>query len=184
MAKIKVGILGSGNIGTDLMYKILKNDGDMELALLSGIDPGSEGLLRARDHGIRTSHNGIDAILEDPEIKIVFDATSAKAHMVHAEKLRAAGKMAIDLTPAAVGPFVVPTVNLNEHMDAMNVNMISCGGRRLHLLSMRSIESSQFIMRKLLQQRQVYQLVQVQDIMWTNSPKQPQMHFTKLEALT
>ena len=129
MAKIKVGILGSGNIGTDLMYKILKNDGDMELALLSGIDPGSEGLLRARDQGIRTSHNGIDAILEDPEIKIVFDATSAKAHMVHAEKLRAAGKMAIDLTPAAVGPFVVPTVNLNEHMDAMNVNMISCGGQ-------------------------------------------------------
>ena len=150
MAKIKVGILGSGNIGTDLMYKILKNDGDMELALLSGIDPGSEGLLRARDHGIRTSHNGIDAILEDPEIKIVFDATSAKAHMVHAEKLRAAGKMAVDLTPAAVGPFVVPTVNLNEHMDAMNVNMISWGAGRLHLLSTQLIESCQFIMLSII----------------------------------
>ncbi len=81
MAKIKVGILGSGNIGTDLMYKILKNDGNMELALLAGIDAESEGLARARELGIATSHHGIDAILEDPEIKIVFDATSAKAHM-------------------------------------------------------------------------------------------------------
>ncbi|WP_338472985.1 acetaldehyde dehydrogenase (acetylating) [Niallia sp. XMNu-256] len=129
MTKIKVAILGSGNIGTDLMYKILKNDGDMELALLAGIDAKSEGLTRAKNLGIRTSDQGIDAILEDPEIKIVFDATSAKAHMVHAEKLRAAGKVAIDLTPAAVGPFVVPTVNLSDHMDAMNVNLISCGGQ-------------------------------------------------------
>lgn len=129
MTKIKVGILGSGNIGTDLMYKILKNDGNMELALLSGIDPGSEGLSRARDLGIGVSHHGIDAIMEDPEIKIVFDATSAKAHIAIADKLREAGKLAIDLTPAAVGPFVVPTVNLNEHINEMNVNMISCGGQ-------------------------------------------------------
>ncbi|MCQ6282485.1 acetaldehyde dehydrogenase (acetylating) [Bacillus sp. EB600] len=129
MTKIKVGILGSGNIGTDLMYKILKNDGNMELAIVAGIDPQSEGLARAREKGIRTSHHGIDAIMEDPEIKIVFDATSAKAHMAIAGRLRAAGKMAIDMTPAALGPFVVPTVNLNEHKDAMNVNLISCGGQ-------------------------------------------------------
>ena len=129
MTKIKVGILGSGNIGTDLMYKILKNDGNMELAIVAGIDPQSEGLARAREKGIRTSHHGIDAIMEDPEIKIVFDATSAKAHMSIADRLQDAGKMAVDMTPAALGPFVVPTVNLNEHKDAMNVNLISCGGQ-------------------------------------------------------
>ena len=129
MTKIKVGILGSGNIGTDLMYKILKNDGNMELTLLAGIDAESEGLARARELGIATSHHGIDAILEDSEIKIVFDATSAKAHMHNADRIRTAGKMAVDLTPAAIGPFVVPTVNLHEHIDAMNVNLISCGGQ-------------------------------------------------------
>jgi len=129
MTKVKVGIVGSGNIGTDLMYKILKNDNDMELSLMAGIDPKSEGLARARDRGIRTSHEGISAILEDPDIKIVFDATSAKAHQQVAPALRAAGKMAIDLTPAAVGPYVVPTVNLTEHLDSLNVNMISCGGQ-------------------------------------------------------
>ena len=83
---------------------------------------------RARELGIPASHEGVEAILADPEIKIVFDATSAKAHMQCAA-LREAGKLAIDLTPAAVGPFVVPTVNLREHLDAMNVNMISCGGQ-------------------------------------------------------
>lgn len=129
MAKIKVGILGSGNIGTDLMYKILKNNGDMELSLVAGIIPDSEGLIRARNMGIRTSHDGIAAILEDPDIKIVFDATSAKAHQIHAIALREAGKMAIDLTPAAIGPYVVPTVNLDEHIDSLNVNLISCGGQ-------------------------------------------------------
>ena len=129
MAKIKVGILGSGNIGTDLMYKILKNDGNMELALLAGIDAESEGLARARELRIATSHHGLDAILEDSEIKIVFDATSAKAHMQNADRIRAAGKMAVDLTPAAIGPFVVPTVNLHEHIEEMNVNLISCGGQ-------------------------------------------------------
>ena len=93
MTKVKAAILGSGNIGTDLMYKILKNDGNMELALVAGIDPDSEGLARAQAKGIRTSHHGIDAILEDPEIKIVFDATSAKAHKSNAEALREAGKI-------------------------------------------------------------------------------------------
>ncbi|MCL5103933.1 MAG: acetaldehyde dehydrogenase (acetylating) [Armatimonadetes bacterium] len=126
---VKVAILGSGNIGSDLMYKLLKQDTRMELALLAGVDPKSEGLSRARSQGIDTSHDGIDSILEDPDVKIVFDATSAKAHKVHAPLLRDAGKVAIDLTPAAVGPYVVPPVNLGEHLDAMNVNLITCGGQ-------------------------------------------------------
>ena len=118
MEKVKVAILGTGNIGTDLMFKILKGKGNMELSLMAGIDSKSEGIARARDMGVRTSHEGIAAILEDPEIKIVFDATSAKAHIqYHAEPLRKAGKIAIDLTPAAVGPFVVPTINLDDHLE-------------------------------------------------------------------
>uniref|UniRef100_A0A7U3YFI1 Acetaldehyde dehydrogenase n=1 Tax=Geobacillus sp. (strain Y4.1MC1) TaxID=581103 RepID=A0A7U3YFI1_GEOS0 len=129
MSKVKVGILGSGNIGTDLMYKILNNDGHMELSIIAGIVPESEGLMRARSMGIRASHEGIAAILEDPDVRIVFDATSAKAHRQNAEALRAAGKIVIDLTPAAIGPFVVPPINLNEHINAWNVNMISCGGQ-------------------------------------------------------
>ncbi|AXF56776.1 acetaldehyde dehydrogenase (acetylating) [Salicibibacter kimchii] len=131
MAKIKGAILGSGNIGTDLMYKAQKNQENLEISLLAGIDSKSEGLARAREMGIRASDEGINAILEDPEIKIVFDATSAKAHYNNAEALRSAEKMAIDLTPAAIGPHVVPPVNLEEHMNAMNVNMVSCGGQAM-----------------------------------------------------
>ncbi|MEH7073617.1 acetaldehyde dehydrogenase (acetylating) [Neobacillus drentensis] len=129
MSKVKAAILGSGNIGTDLMYKILKNEGHLDLVLVAGIDPKSEGLARAQAKGIRTSYHGLDAILEDPEIKIVFDATSAKAHQLNAPALREKGKLAIDMTPAAIGPFVVPTVNLKEHFESMNVNLISCGGQ-------------------------------------------------------
>lgn len=126
---VKVAILGSGNIGTDLMYKLLKQPGHMKLSMVAGIDPASEGLARARSEGLATSHEGIDGILADPEIKIVFDATSAKAHVRHAKALREAGKIAIDLTPAARGPFVVPPVNLKQHLDEMNVNMVTCGGQ-------------------------------------------------------
>ncbi|RLL43744.1 acetaldehyde dehydrogenase (acetylating) [Oceanobacillus piezotolerans] len=129
MSKVKAAILGSGNIGTDLMYKILKNDGAMEIALVAGIDPESEGLQRAKEAGIAASHEGIKGILADPDIKIVFDATSAKAHVQAAEQLREAGKMAIDLTPAAVGPYLVPPVNLMDHIEAKNVNMVSCAGQ-------------------------------------------------------
>lgn len=127
--KMKVAILGSGNIGTDLMYKLLKNPGAMDLALFVGIDATSDGLARARSLGLATSHEGIAAILADPDIRIVFDATSAKAHVRHAKLLAEAGKVAIDLTPAARGPYVVPSANLHQHLDAPNVNLITCGGQ-------------------------------------------------------
>jgi acetaldehyde dehydrogenase len=127
--KIKVAILGSGNIGSDLMHKLLRQPGHMELALLAGVVPESEGLARARSLGINTSDQGVDAVLEDPEIQIVFDATSAHAHVRHHRRLQEAGKIAIDLTPAARGPYVVPPTNLGEHLDEPNVNMITCGGQ-------------------------------------------------------
>ncbi len=128
-SRVPVAIIGPGNIGTDLMYKLLKRPGHMELVLMVGIYPDSPGLARAREHGIDTSHEGIKAILERPEIRIVFDATSARAHVRHAPLLREAGKIAVDLTPAARGPYVVPPVNLGEHLDADNVNLITCGGQ-------------------------------------------------------
>jgi acetaldehyde dehydrogenase len=128
-SKIKVAILGSGNIGSDLMFKILREPGHMELALLTGIEPGSEGLARARALGINARHDGIQPILDDPEIKIVFDATSAYAHIRHAKLLREANRIAIDLTPAARGPYVIPPVNLGAHLDEQNVNLITCGGQ-------------------------------------------------------
>lgn len=127
--QVKVAIVGSGNIGTDLMYKILKEPGHMELAMVAGIEPESVGLKRARDEGIGTTHEGIQPVLDDPEIKIVFDATSAKAHVKHAEMLKEAGKIAVDLTPAAQGPYVVPTANLTEHLDERNVNLMTCGAQ-------------------------------------------------------
>src|SRR5437660_11114741 len=126
VSKVKVAILGSGNIATDLMYKILKRPEHMELALVSGIIPESDGLARARSEGVPTSHHGIQAILDDPDIRIVFDATSAKAHVDHAKQLKVTHRISIDLTPAAVGPFVVPPVNLGDQLDAPNVNLISC----------------------------------------------------------
>jgi acetaldehyde dehydrogenase len=127
--KVKVAIIGSGNIGSDLMYKLLKQPGHMEIVMLAGIDPASDGLARARSLGIRASDEGIKAILDDPDIKIVFDATSAKAHVRHAKALRESGRIAIDLTPAARGPYVVPPANVQEHLDKVNVNMVTCGGQ-------------------------------------------------------
>jgi acetaldehyde dehydrogenase len=128
-SKVKVAILGSGNIGSDLMFKILREPGHMELALLTGIEPQSEGLVRARSLGVNTSHDGIQPILDDPDIRIVFDATSAYAHVRHAKMLQEAGRIAIDLTPAARGPYVIPPVNLGAHLDQENVNLITCGGQ-------------------------------------------------------
>ena len=127
--QVKVAIVGSGNIGTDLMYKILKDPGHMELAMVAGIEPDSEGLKRARDEGIDTTHEGIQPLLDDPKIKIVFDATSAKAHVENAPKYKEAGKIAVDLTPAAQGPYLVPTANLTEHLDEDNVNLMTCGAQ-------------------------------------------------------
>ena len=127
--KVKVAIVGSGNIGTDLMYKILKEQGHMELAMVAGIEPESEGLKRARDEGIGTTHEGVQPVLDDPEIKIVFEATSAKAHKANAPKYKEAGKIAVDLTPAAQGPYVVPVANLTEHLNEENVNLMTCGAQ-------------------------------------------------------
>ncbi len=127
--RVKVAIVGSGNIGADLMYKLLKDPGHMEIKMIAGIEEKSEGLKRARDEGIETTHEGIQPLLDDPEISIVFDATSAKAHVKHAKMLKEAGKIAVDLTPAARGPYVVPTANLTEHLDEDNVNLMTCGAQ-------------------------------------------------------
>jgi len=128
LSKVKAAILGPGNIGSDLMYKVLRSK-NMEMTLMAGVVE-SEGIRRAESLGIKTSINGIDAVLEDPEIRIVFDATSAYAHIKHAPLLREAGKFAIDLTPAAVGPYFVPCVNMEKlSNDMLNVNMVTCGGQ-------------------------------------------------------
>jgi len=131
-AKIKAAIIGSGNIGTDLMVKLLRQSENIELAAVVGIDPASDGLATARRMGVATTDKGIEGLLAMPafgDIRIVFDATSAYAHKKHDEILRKHGKRLIDLTPAAIGPFVVPAVNMEEHIAAPNANMVSCGGQ-------------------------------------------------------
>jgi acetaldehyde dehydrogenase len=130
--KIKVAVIGSGNIGTDLMIKIMRKSDVLEMGALVGVDPNSDGLTRAARLGVLTTAEGLAGlramgIYED--IAIVFDATSASAHFDHAKILERDGKIAIDLTPAAVGPFVVPSVNLDENLKAPNVNMVTCGGQ-------------------------------------------------------
>lgn len=127
MERVKVAIIGPGNIGSDLMYKVMRSD-VLQMDYMVGIVE-SEGIRRARDLGFQTTTNGIEDILGEEDIKIVFDATGAKAHMVHAPLLKAAGKIAIDMTPAAVGPYVVPCVNLDKLSDADNFNMVTCGGQ-------------------------------------------------------
>ncbi len=130
--KAKAAIIGSGNIGTDLMIKIMRTSEVLEMAAMVGIDPSSDGLARARRLGVAATHEGIDGLTHLPEyrdIKVVFDATSAGAHRQHDQVLRADGKQVIDLTPAAVGPYVVPPVNLDAHMDQDNMNMVTCGGQ-------------------------------------------------------
>jgi len=132
MARVKAAIIGSGNIGTDLMMKMIKYPQNMELAAVVGIDPASEGLAMAREHGIATTHEGIEGLRAlpcYPEIGIAFDATSAYAHKVHDAALRADGIQVVDLTPAAIGPFTVPPVNMHANLDAPNVNMVTCGGQ-------------------------------------------------------
>ena len=129
MEKTAVAILGSGNIGTDLMYK-LKRSSRLRPVFMAGVVPESEGLARARQEGLATSADGIDGLLEQKDsFAIVFDATTAAAHKKHAPLLQRGKKVAVDLTPAAVGPYVVPLVNLDEHVGADNVNLVSCGGQ-------------------------------------------------------
>ncbi len=130
--EIRVAIIGSGNIGTDLMIKIMRNSKVLKMAAFVGIDPESDGLLRASKLGVATTHEGVDglvAMAEWDDIGIVFDATSAGAHKKNSEICLAAGKVIIDLTPAAIGPYVIPVVNGEDHLDAQNVNMVTCGGQ-------------------------------------------------------
>ncbi|MDR2056520.1 MAG: acetaldehyde dehydrogenase (acetylating) [Desulfovibrio sp.] len=129
MRKLKSAILGPGNIGMDLMYKIMSRGKNIELKLVSGIVAGSRGLALARENGFETSLDGVESILADPEIRLVFECTSAKAHLANAPRYREADKIAIDLTPAAVGPYVVPAVNLEQHVGGGNFNMVTCGGQ-------------------------------------------------------
>ncbi|GAA1003540.1 acetaldehyde dehydrogenase 2 [Acrocarpospora pleiomorpha] len=132
MTKTKVAIIGSGNIGTDLMIKVLKTSTHLEMGAMVGIDPHSDGLAKASRLGVATTSDGVDGLVAMPgfdDIGIVFDATSAGAHRANAAKLTPLGKRLIDLTPAAVGPFVVPAVNLDQHLSATNVNMVTCGGQ-------------------------------------------------------
>ena len=130
--KTKVAIIGSGNIGTDLMIKIMRLSDVLEMGAFVGIDPESDGLKRAARMGVPTTAEGIDGLIamsEFADIKIVFDATSASAHKRNSELVLGAGKRMIDLTPAAIGPFTIPSVNGNANLDALNVNMVTCGGQ-------------------------------------------------------
>ncbi|WP_030326412.1 acetaldehyde dehydrogenase (acetylating) [Streptomyces sp. NRRL B-3229] len=134
MTKTKVAVIGSGNIGTDLMVKIMRLSDSLEMAAMVGIDPDSDGLARAARLHVPTTHEGVDGLITMDgfeEIGIVFDATSAKAHVENAKRLAPYGKRLVDLTPAAIGPYVVPPVNLDEHLagDVDNLNMVTCGGQ-------------------------------------------------------
>lgn len=136
---IKTAIIGSGNIGTDLMIKIMRTSKVLEMSVMVGIDPESDGLARAKRMGSAVTHEGIDGLLKMPEwndIQIIFDATSAKAHHYNFDKIKAyPNKKVVDLTPAAIGPYVIPAVsfsndfNLDLNLDLSNVNMVTCGGQ-------------------------------------------------------
>ena len=132
--KLKAAIIGSGNIGTDLMIKILRNAKHLEMGAMVGIDPASDGLARAARLGVATTHEGVEGLTRLPvfdDIDFVFDATSAGAHVKNDAFLRTLkpGIRVIDLTPAAIGPYCVPVVNLAAQLDALNVNMVTCGGQ-------------------------------------------------------
>lgn len=132
MTKTKVAIIGSGNIGTDLMIKIIRLSDVLEMGAFVGIDPESDGLKRAERLGIPITAEGIEGLVAMPgfaDIELVFDATSAGAHERHNAVLQRHGKTVIDLTPAAIGPYTIPPVNGDTHLDQANVNMVTCGGQ-------------------------------------------------------
>ncbi len=132
MTRTKVAIIGSGNIGTDLMIKIMRLSQVLEMGVMVGIDPASDGLARAARMGVATTHEGIDGLLamtEFADVGIVFDATSAGAHKRNSALVLAAGKRMVDLTPAAIGPYTIPSVNGDANLNALNVNMVTCGGQ-------------------------------------------------------
>jgi len=133
-AKLRAAIIGSGNIGTDLMIKIMRHGKHLEMGAMVGIDPSSDGLARAARLGVATTHEGVQGLVKlagFADIDVVFDATSAGAHVKNDAFLRQhkPGIRVIDLTPAAIGPYCVPVVNLDAHLDAPNVNMVTCGGQ-------------------------------------------------------
>ena len=132
MSKTNCAIIGSGNIGTDLMLKIANTSKSLNLTGVIGIDPASEGLAMAKSMNLPISNEGLQGFMEMPEYqdtKIFFDATSAGAHQMHHDLIAKDGKQMIDLTPAAIGPYCVPVVNLSEHLQEQNVNMVTCGGQ-------------------------------------------------------
>ena len=132
MNKVKAAIIGSGNIGTDLMIKVMRLSKVLEMGAMVGIDPASDGLARAARLGVSTTADGLEGLVAMPgfpDIRIIFDATSAGAHRRHSEVLLAHGKRVIDLTPAAIGPFTIPSINADANLDAPNVNMVTCGGQ-------------------------------------------------------
>ncbi|ANJ25808.1 acetaldehyde dehydrogenase (acetylating) [Agromyces aureus] len=127
-----VAIIGSGNIGTDLLIKVKRLSSTLRVVAMVGIDEHSDGLARARRLGVATTHEGVDGLLRMPEfddVALVFDATSAGAHARNDALVRDRGRIMVDLTPAAIGPYVVPVVNLEEHLESTNVNMVTCGGQ-------------------------------------------------------
>lgn len=127
----RAAIIGSGNIGTDLMMKLLRSD-VLDVAVMAGIDPASDGLARATELGVAITADGVDGLIDLDafgDVEVVFDATSAGAHLVNDAKLAAAGRPVIDLTPAAIGPFVVPAVNMSRLAGQRNLNMVTCGGQ-------------------------------------------------------
>ncbi|MGE4528028.1 MAG: acetaldehyde dehydrogenase (acetylating) [Rhodospirillaceae bacterium] len=132
MRKVKCGIIGSGNIGTDLMIKVMRKSKHLEMGAMIGIDPESDGLARAARMHVPTTHEGIEGLLKMPvyqDIRVVFDATSAKAHLHNNALLQRDGKKVVDLTPAAIGPFTIPVINGDANIDEPNVNMVTCGGQ-------------------------------------------------------
>jgi acetaldehyde/propanal dehydrogenase len=133
MKKINAALIGPGNIGTDLLYKALRSE-VINPVWMVGVDPASEGLARARKLGLKTTHDGVDGLvphMREDNVQICFDATSAYVHQQNSDKVQAEGAIMIDLTPAAIGPYCIPPVNLKDHVGKreLNVNMVTCGGQ-------------------------------------------------------